>query len=105
MEEVIYSYLLKKCVGYENRIKGKALMNLFDIKDHKTFRSHIQFIRENPAYNRLIGSEAGKQGGYWIIANKEEFDRTVHHLYLRAKEMERTSKIMNKKGKNKERGF
>ena len=33
MKELIYDYLLNNCVGYDNRIKGWQLMNLFNIKD------------------------------------------------------------------------
>lgn len=102
MEELIYNYLTVNCVGYENRVKARTIMRKFGIKDNKTFRSYIQAIREDYNYPRLIGSEAGKSGGYWIIANKQEFDETVHHLYARALEMQKNCKIMKKKWKRKE---
>ena len=99
MESLIYNYLIANCVGYEHRVKAKTIMKRFDIKDHKTFRSYIQSIREDYQYPRLIGSEAGKSGGYWIIANKQEFEETVHHLYARALEMQKNCKIMKRKWK------
>lgn len=102
MEEMIYAYLVNNCVGYDNRVKARVLMSKFNIKDNKEFRGYIQSIREDYQYPRLIGSEAGKCGGYWIIANKKEFDETVHHLYARAIEMQKNCKIMKKKWK---RGF
>lgn len=102
MEEMIYAYLVNNCVGYDNRVKARVLMNKFGINDNKTFRSYIQSIREDYQYPRVIGSQAGSDGGYWIIANKQEFDETVHHLYARAIEMQKCCKTMKKKWK---RGF
>lgn len=99
MEEMIYAYLVNNCVGYDNRVKARVLMNKFGINDNKTFRSYIQSIREDYQYPRVIGSQAGSDGGYWIIANKKEFDETVHHLYARAIEMQKNCKIMKKKGR------
>ena len=105
MELLIYDYLIAKCIGYENRVKAKTIMSKFDIKDHKTFRSYIQKIRDDNYFPRLIGSEAGSNGGYWIINSKEEFDETVHHLYARAYEMKKTGDTMTEKFKKLERGF
>lgn len=102
MEEMIYAYLINNCVGYDNRVKARVLMSKFGINDNKTFRSYIQSIREDYQYPRVIGSQAGSDGGYWIIANKKEFDETVHHLYARAIEMQKCCKTMKKKWK---RGF
>ena len=102
MEEMIYAYLVNNCVGYDNRVKARVLMNKFGINDNKTFRSYIQSIREDYQYPRVIGSQAGSDGGYWMIANKQEFDETVHHLYARAIEMQKCCKTMKKKWK---RGF
>ena len=99
MEKLIYDYLMLNCVGYENRIKAKDLMKKFNIKDNKTFRSYIQQIRKDAECIRLVGSEAGQSGGYWIINSKEEFENTVYHLYARAVEMQKTCKIMKKKGR------
>lgn len=72
--------------------------------DNKTFRSYIQEIRKNPEFIKLIGSEAGQSGGYWIINSKEEFENTVYHLYARAVEMQKTCKIMKKKGRKMKYG-
>lgn len=99
MEKLIYDYLALNCIGYDNRIKARTLMKKFNIKDNKTFRSYIQEIRKNPEFIKLIGSEAGQNGGYWIINSKEEFETTVHHHYARAVEMMNTCKILRKKGK------
>ena len=99
MSDLIYNYLTLKCVGYDNRIKGQVLMSKFKIKNHKTLRSYIELIRQSPDCPRMVGSEAGRNGGYWIIANKEEFNDTVFHLYARAKEMQRTAKTMQRKAK------
>ena len=97
MGNLIYNYLIANCIGYDNRVKAKTIMRKFNIKDHKTFRKYVQAIREDYSYPRLIGSEAGKNGGYWIIKNKQEFDMAVHHLYARAVEMKNNCKIMEKK--------
>lgn len=106
MEDLIYGYLVKNCVGYDDRVKATAVMKKFNIKDHKTFRGYIQTIRDEVKYPRLIGSEAGKNGGYWIIKNLEEYYATAHHLCARARAMEDTFYIMANKFKNeKERGF
>lgn len=99
LEKLIYDYLVLNCIGYDNRIKARTLMKKFNIKDNKTFRSYIQEIRKNPEFIKLIGSEAGQNGGYWIINSKEEFETTVHHHYARAVEMMNTCKILRKKGK------
>lgn len=99
MEKLIYDYLVLNCIGYDNRIKARTLMKKFNIKDNKTFRSYIQNIRQDEDCERIVGSEAGNNGGYWIINSKEEFDNTVYHLYARAVEMQKTCKILRKKGK------
>lgn len=101
MEERIYDYLTKNCRGFENRIKGYELMKLFNINDHKTLRSYIENIRQHDEFCELVGSRAGKDGGYYIIRNLKEFNETVDHMYLRAMEMLNTcSKMKHKKNKN-----
>ena len=100
--ELVYYYLTENCVGYENRIKSECLMKLFEIKDNKTFRSYIQELRKNPNYTKLVGSEAGKDGGYFIVSNYQEFKTTVEHHYLRAMEMLKTYGIMKNKYYNKD---
>ena len=106
MEELIYKYLVLNCIGYDNRIKANVLMNKFNINDNKTFRGYIQAIRQNPEFPRMIGSEAGSSGGYWIIANANEFYSTAKHLEARAREMQKTSEMLQEKFENeKERGF
>ena len=95
--ELIYDYLINNCVGYDNRIKANVLMTLFGIKDNKTFRSYIQDIRKNPDYEKLVGSEAGHNGGYYIVSNYDEYKKTIDHHYLRAMEMLKTYGIMKEK--------
>lgn len=97
MKELIYDYLTKNCVGYDNRVKGWQLMKLFNIHDHKTLRSYIQELRQDVELDRMIGSVAGSKGGFFIIENYDEFKNTVDHLYLRAMEMLKTYKIMKDK--------
>lgn len=97
MENQIYNYLLQNCLGYSNRIKGKNLMNIFNINDHKTLRSYIEKTRQNDEYEYLIGSEAGKDGGYFIVTNDKEKDLSINHIYLRAEEQLKTYE--NMKGK------
>lgn len=97
MEEQIYDYLINNCIGYDNRIKAYKLMKMFDLKDHKTFRSKIQKIRQNEHFERIVGSEAGNKGGYWIIANEEEYKETIFHLKARSNEMKKTCDIIESK--------
>lgn len=102
MKELIYDYLLNNCVGYDNRVKGWQLMNLFNIKDHKTLRGYIQELRNDETIDELIGSVAGKDGGFFIIRNYEEYKDTISHLYLRAMEMLKTRQSMiDKKSRKK----
>ena len=93
----IYNYLLENCKGYSNKIKGKQLMKIFDINDHKTLRRHIEEIRQNDKYRCLVGSEAGSNGGYWIVINQEEKKLAISHLYLRAMEQLNTCSKMEEK--------
>lgn len=93
----IYEYLKKNAVGYEKRVKSSVLMKEFDIKDNKTLRSHIESIRNNDTLQKIICSEAGKNGGYWLATNDEEVYQTLEHLYKRSMQMLKTySKIKNK---------
>lgn len=98
MEEKIYQYLLKNHVGYDNRIKGKDLMKIFNIKDHKTLRSYIEKARKYKEYRYLIGSEAGSKGGYFMVTNGMEKELTINHMLLRAEEQLDTCEKM--KGKD-----
>lgn len=97
MLDLIYNYLNENCVGYENRVKANVLMKKFNIGSNKALRGYIQELRKNPNYTKLVGSEAGSNGGYFIIANYEEFKKTVDHHYLRAMEMLKTYGIMKNK--------
>lgn len=97
MEKSIYEYLLKNALGFNNRIKGKQLMIVFDINDHKTLRSYIENIRQDEKYEYLIGSEAGKGGGYYIPIGSDEKYLSIRHIRLRAREQERTCQNMERK--------
>ena len=93
----IYDYLKKNAVGYSKRVKSSTLMKEFDIKDNKTFRAHIQNIRQSEVLQKIVCSEAGKNGGYWIATNDKEIEETLEHLYKRSMEMLKTYSIIQKK--------
>ena len=93
----IYNFLVDNCVGYEKRVKASSLMERFDISDHKTFRSYIESARNNPCLEYFIGSEAGKNGGYWIATNSFEKRKTILNLILRAKKMISNANTIRKK--------
>lgn len=87
MEQEVYEYLVNNAVGFDNRVKGNKLQEIFGIKDNKTFRSKIERIRKDElSYPKRIGSKAGKNGGYFIITNdKEAFDTGVSLIKRGAK--------------------
>ena len=93
----IYNYLKENAVGYENRIKSNKLMEEFEIATNDTLRSYIQEIRQSCILQKIVCSQAGNNGGYWIATSEEEVEETLKHLYNRAMEMLKTySKIKNK---------
>lgn len=93
----IYGYLKENAVGYENRIKSNKLMEEFVIATNDTLRSYIQEIRQSCILQKIVCSQAGNNGGYWIATSEEEVEETLKHLYNRAMEMLKTySKIKNK---------
>ena len=67
----IYDYLKKNATGYEKRVKSRVLMKEFDIKDNKTLRFYIEEIRNSDILQKIVCSEAGKKGGYWIATNDD----------------------------------
>lgn len=95
----IYAYLKKNCVGYENRVKSDLLMDLFEITDNKALRGYIQDIRQNEYMQKIVCSEAGKNGGYWIAENEDEVIKTLKHLYNRSMEMLKNYSIIRRKAK------
>lgn len=97
LSDKLYRELLNRAVGYSKRVKSSALMKTFEIKDNKTFRSYIQEIRQNEKYKKIVCSEAGKDGGYWVANNKQEVQDTLDHLYKRSMEMLKTYSIIKKK--------
>lgn len=101
MKDLVYDYLVNNCVGLENRVKGWELMRRFNIKDHKTLRGYIQELRQDEELDKMVGSVAGKNGGFFIINTYEEYKDTTEHLYLRAMEMLKTYSIMKNKQEHK----
>ena len=95
----IYNYLKENAVGYENRIKSWVLMKEFNIKDNKTLRSYIEDIRNSEVLQKIVCSEAGKNGGYYLATNDNEVYETLEHLYKRAMQMLKTYSIIKKKYK------
>ena len=93
----IYDYLKKNAVGYSKRAKSRELMRIFNINDNRTLRKHIQNIRQDETLQKIICSESGKKGGYWIAKNKAEVQDTLDHLYKRSMEMLKTYSIIKKK--------
>lgn len=93
----IHDYLKKNAVGYSKRVKSIALMKEFNINDNKTLRKHIQNIRQDETLQKIVCSESGKNGGYWIAKNDKEVQETLDHLYNRAMEMLKTYSIIKKK--------
>ena len=65
----IHDYLKKNSVGYSKRVKSSVLMKEFNINDNKTLRKHIQNIRQDETLQKIVCSESGKNGGYWIAKN------------------------------------
>lgn len=93
----IYDFLKKEAIGYENRVKASVLMQEFDIRDNKTLRAYIEEIRDSDILDKIICSEAGSSGGYWVATSQDEVYQTLQHLYKRSMKMLKTySKIKNK---------
>lgn len=93
----LYYYMLKNAVGRKKMIKSSVLMEKFNINDNKTFRSMIEAIRLSDKYDKIICSEAGSKGGYWIATSQEEITDTLEHLYKRSMQMLKTySRIKQK---------
>lgn len=93
----IHDYLKKNAVGYSKRVKSSVLMKEFNINDNKALRKHIQNIRQDETLQKIVCSESGKNGGYWIAKNDKEVQETLDHLYNRAMEMLKTYSIIKKK--------
>ena len=83
----LYYYMTKNTVGRTKMVKSSVLMEKFNINDNKTFRSMIEAIRLSDKYDKIICSEAGSKGGYWIATSQEEITDTLEHLYKRSMQM------------------
>ena len=95
----IYDYLKKNAVGYKNRVKSDIIMKEFEIADNKTLRKYIQEIRESEILTKIVCSEAGNKGGYWLATNNEDIEKTLTHLYRRSMEMLKNYSIIKKKAR------
>lgn len=95
----IYEYLKKNACGYSKRVKSSTLMQEFNINDNKTLRKHIQNIRQDETLQKIVCSESGKNGGYWVANNDKEIQDTLDHLYKRAMEMLKTYETIKRKAK------
>lgn len=93
----LYYYMTKNAVGRTKMVKSSVLMEKFNINDNKTFRSYIEEMRLSDKYDKIVCSEAGHKGGYWIATSQEEITDTLEHLYKRSMQMLKTySKIKQK---------
>lgn len=93
----LYDYLKNNAIGYENRIKSGALMKEFNIPSNEIFRSYIQEIRQSDVLQKIVCSQAGFIGGYWIATNENEIKDTLNHLYNRSMEMLKTYSTIKRK--------
>lgn len=93
----IYDYMKKNCVGYENRVKSNILMQIFNINDNRTLRKYIEDIRNSEILQKIVCSEAGQGGGYWLATSDEEVYITLEHLYKRSMQMLKTYSCIKKK--------
>ena len=74
-------------------------MEKFNIRDNKTFRAYIENIRDSEILQKIVCSEAGSNGGYWIATNNDEVVETLQHLYKRSMKMLKTYSILKRKSK------
>ena len=95
----IYEYLKKNAVGHKNRVKSGVLMNKFNINNNKVLRSYIEEIRDSDVLQKIVCSEAGKSGGYWIATSQDEVVDTLENLYKRSMKMLYTYSIIKNKSK------
>lgn len=95
----IYAFLINNALGYEKRVKSAMLMQEFNIKDNKTLRNYIEEIRCNDNYEKIICSESGNRGGYFVATNDEEVYLTLEHLYKRSMQMLKTYSKIRKKAR------
>lgn len=96
-KDLIYMYLVEHCIGYDNRVKSTTLMEQFDIKSNKTFRSYIEQIRKDSyTYPKLIGSKSGSDGGYFIVETNKEKKFMSKSFQKRGKRTMKTSSIFTK---------
>lgn len=84
VEGMVYAYLCQYHRGKESMIKNKDLRKLFGIRSDKSMRKIIQNIQSDKSYTKVIGSEAGKKGGYYICTTKEEIEETIKDKRHRA---------------------
>ena len=67
-------------------------------------KQYIYTIYVCEILTKIICSEAGQDGGYWIATDYKEVKKTLDHLYKRSMEMLKGYSILKKKAKlNKQR--
>lgn len=95
--DLIYEYLTTKCVGKDKRQKSNFFMDMFDIHSNKTFRSHIEKMRNGMSdkYPIRIESISGRNGGYYVRKINEPTD-TVEKFKQRTKKTAQTAKALEK---------
>ena len=49
----VYEYLKNNCVGYDNRQRSWQIQNELGIGDNKTFRNHINTIRNSDTLQKV----------------------------------------------------
>ena len=101
MEQEIYDYLCRHCVGKDNMISNRELRTIFQINGEKALRDIIKKIRKDKEKQEVIGSKSGKTGGYWIANTKEECLETCENLTHRANDIYRTAHIIKWKAEKK----
>ena len=94
---MIYDYMKKYAVGYENRVKSNVLMEQFNITNDAMLRSYIREIRQCDVLQKIICSDPAKNGGYWIATNEDDVYETMTQLYNRAMDMLKTYSHIRKK--------
>lgn len=94
VENKVYKELLLHHIGKENRILGRDLCEMFNIKNTSVLREIISNIRINPIYKYLIGAIPNENGGYWIVTNEGDKRKAIISMEGRAIKMLEVAKQM-----------
>lgn len=93
----LYNYLKDNCVGYAKRQTSYQIMEVFGIETNEEFRSLIREIRDSDVLQKIVCSQAGPDGGYYLPTNEDEVYQTLQHLYKRSMKMLHTYSIIKRK--------